>query len=281
MFVVTACCLAMAAGVALAFRWRGYRFGPPMWAASDQNPSALRRTQGLVWMLSVGALTGILVGALVVGPGARLAMRLLAATSPQAQGRITEADQVIGNITASGTLGILIFVGLPAGVAVAVTYVLAAFGLPPGATGGALYGLVVLVVFASRLDPLRAENPDFDIVGPGWLSVLTFTTLAVITGATVACFSGRLAAALPPPRPWWTLWLVPLSFLTIMSLVLGEPWLAAAVVVGGAVYVLAGPLSRSRPMLERSGVLAMRALLAAIALTALPGFASAAFEIVT
>ncbi len=45
-------------------------------------------------------------------------MRLLAATSPEAQGVLTEADQVVGDITLSGTVGFFVFAGLPFGLAV-------------------------------------------------------------------------------------------------------------------------------------------------------------------
>ena len=42
-------------------------------------------------------------------------MRLLAITSPDAHGAITEAEATIGEITLGGTLGFVVFVGLPAG----------------------------------------------------------------------------------------------------------------------------------------------------------------------
>jgi hypothetical protein len=54
--------------------------------------------------------------------------------------------------------------------------------LPAGRLGGVVFGVGLLVVFGTTVDPLRRDNPDFDIVGPGWLSVLVFASLAVAFG---------------------------------------------------------------------------------------------------
>jgi hypothetical protein len=43
--------------------------------------------------------------------------------------------------------------------------------LPAGWVGGLASGVLLLVVAGTRLEPLRRGNPDFDLVGPGWLSV--------------------------------------------------------------------------------------------------------------
>ena len=84
-------------------------------------------------------------------------MRLLAVTSPEAQGVLTEADQVVGEITLGGTLGFFVFAGLPFGLAVGIGYALASFVLPRGLLGGAIFGAAMLVVFGSATDPLWAE----------------------------------------------------------------------------------------------------------------------------
>ena len=136
-------------------------------------------------------------------------MRLLAATSPESKGFLTEAQESVGRITLGGTIGFIIFVGLAFGVAAGLTYVFVSFALPRGIGGGILFGAALLVVFGSHIDPLVPENHDFAIVGPGWLAVVAFTALAVLTGAVTAPFAGRVAAALPAPRPRWTWWLVP------------------------------------------------------------------------
>ena len=82
-------------------------------------------------------------------------MRLLAAASPEAQGQITEADQVVGQISLSGTLAFFTFVGLPFGLAIGAAYALAAFVLPRGMLGGAIFGVGALVVFGSTPGPVE------------------------------------------------------------------------------------------------------------------------------
>src|SRR5215218_272648 len=69
--------------------------------------------------------------------------------------------------------------------------------LPAGWVGGLAYGVLLLVVAGTRLEPLRRDNPDFDLVGPGWLSVAAFTALVVFHGMLVAALAGRLSRALP------------------------------------------------------------------------------------
>jgi len=196
------CGVLVVVAVVLAWSWRGYALSLPTWAAPVDGGSA-RPARAFTWLAAVALLTGLLVGVLVVGPAGRLAMRLLAATSPDAQGRTTEADQVVGQISLSGTLAFFIFVGVPFGLAVGVAYALAAFILPRGMAGGAVFGIASLVVFGSTLDPLRSDNPDFDIVGPGWLSVTVFAVMAVLTGMLTAPIAGRLGAALAYLRKWW------------------------------------------------------------------------------
>ena len=69
-----------------------------------------------------------------------------------------------------------------AGLAVAgpIAGVLAGALLPTGRLGGAVLGLVLLVLVGAQIEPLRADNFDFDLVGPDWLSLLAFTVLAAI-----------------------------------------------------------------------------------------------------
>jgi hypothetical protein len=50
---------------------------------------------------------------------------------------------------------------------------------------------------SKRLEPLRRDNPDFDLVGPGWLSVATFAALVVFHALLVAALAGRLSRAVP------------------------------------------------------------------------------------
>jgi hypothetical protein len=153
-----------------------------------------------LWYLTVAVTSGLGAGILAAGAGGRLVMRLLAVTAgADAQGRITEAEQLVGRITVDGTLGFVVFTALLFGLASGLVYVLVHRWLPAGWGGGLAYGVLLLVVAGTRLEPLRRDNPDFDLVGPGWLAVATFAALVVFHGLLVAALDGRLSRAVPLP----------------------------------------------------------------------------------
>src|SRR5215213_11466994 len=78
-----------------------------------------------LWYLAVALLSGAAAGILAAGAGGRLVMRLLAVTAgADAQGRITEAEEVVGRITVDGTIGFVLFTGLFVGLPSAVGYLL-------------------------------------------------------------------------------------------------------------------------------------------------------------
>jgi hypothetical protein len=274
MAVMVVCGLAVAVALVLAVRWRHRellldpRSGAPF-------PTRLR---GLGRLLLVGYLTGLVVGALVIGPAGRLAMRLLASTSPDAQGRITEADEVVGRITVGGTIGFVVFVGLGFGVAVGLIYVFLARAFPHGLLGGALYGAVLLVIFSWSIDPLREENPDFDVIGPGWLAVATFAVMAVVTGVVIAPFAGRIDATLREPPRRWLWWALPIGVLGAPLLAgLSEAWAAVVVIVIGCVAYLSW--SGIERVLRGRGLWALRALVGTAVLVTLTGFVPAVLDI--
>ena len=129
-------------GVGLAVRWGrlDFRTPPPVECAgfAEQAKRAL-------WFLDIGMVGGVVGGLLAAGAGGRLAMRLLAVTAGDgAQGRITEADEVVGEITVGGTVGFVVFGGLFAGLVCAVIYLLLRKWLPSGLVGGLVLGALVL-----------------------------------------------------------------------------------------------------------------------------------------
>jgi hypothetical protein len=161
-----------------------------------------RALQSALAAVAIGFASGLVAGALAAGAGGRLVMRMLALTSPAARGQITEADAVVGSISADGTLGLLAFcafLGIPMGL----LYVLLRRFLPVGRAGGVCFGVLLLVLAGTRLEPLRANNADFALVGPGWLAVLGFGAVVVFYGMLVAALAERMSLALPwaTPRP--------------------------------------------------------------------------------
>ncbi|MGI8809190.1 MAG: hypothetical protein ACR2KK_15395 [Acidimicrobiales bacterium] len=266
------------AGVAAVVRWGGLDFQPPddsQQAEDPPSPGAV--ASRYLWYVAVAVVSGVGSGVLVAGAGGRLAMRLLAATAGDAaQGQVTEADQIVGEITADGSIGFIVFNGLFFGLATGALYLLIKRWLPTGRWGGLAYGMLLLIVAAPRIDPLRAENPDFGIVGPGWLAVVVFSAVVLVHGMLVAALAGRYSRTLPPPsrRRRTVLAYVPLLLLAPVAA------LTLILIVAG---ILAVGLSRVQPLMRRlrspTTTVAGTVLLSLVTLVALPGFVSAILDI--
>ncbi len=132
-------------------------------------------------------------------------MRLLAATSPEARGRITGAGEVVGVISVEGTVALISVGGLSAGGLAVVPYLLLRRWLPQGYLGGLGYGVLLLLLVGARLDPLRPDNIDFVVLGPDWLALLSFAALAIAFGVLLTALAARFGRSLPllptPLRP--------------------------------------------------------------------------------
>lgn len=280
--------LLLLGGIGLTLWWGGSRYRP--WELGGEGlvrptdrPTpravALRYLRGV----AVALVGGFWAGALVTGPAMRLVMRLLAATSgDRAQGRLTEADEVVGAIDLGGTLGLHVFGGILPGLLSGALYVVCRRLLPAGRPGGVAFGVLHLVLAATRIDPLRPDNPDFDLLGPGWLSVLTFGVAAVVHGMAVVAFANRYSALVPPAgdRRSRTRALLPL-LLPALFLVPG----AAALVPILAGLVATVALSRLAPLVRaaRGGsvVVAGRVAVLAVSLALLPGTVTGLWDIAT
>lgn len=197
--------IVLASGVAATVWWGGLVYVP--WPTSsvsgagsgsgrdvDASPTMRTVTVEYARGVAIVLVSGFCVGALVTGPAIRLIMRLLAVTAgDDAQGRITEAGEVVGNVELGGTISLVIFGGVLTTLLSAAIYVSTRRWLPPGRLGGVTFGALHLVFAATVIDPLRRDNRDFDIVGPGWLSVTTFTVACVLHGMAVMAFANRYA----------------------------------------------------------------------------------------
>jgi hypothetical protein len=144
----------------------------------------------------------------------------------------------------------------------------AAAGLLAAGAGGAAFGALLLVLAGTRLEPLRPGNPDFDLVGPGWVSVVAFAALVLFHGMLVAALAGRLSRSVPLLGP--TLPAVA-AHLPLLLLALGSVALVAAAV--GAVAVLASQVPAVvAAWHDQRALMAGRVVLGLVALVALPSF---------
>src|SRR5215218_203891 len=146
-----------------------------------------------------------------------------------------------------------------------------------GRAGGLAFGALLLVVAGTRLEPLRRSNPDFDLVGPGWVSVAAFTVLVVFHGALVAALAGRLSRAVPllAARPGAFAVHAPL-----LLLVLPGPSVALVLIIVGVLVVLASRIPTVVAAWHGRRLLVLgRVALALITLVALPGFTMAIVDI--
>ena len=281
MWVIVGCIVLVVVGLLAIVRWGGLAVQPPPAPADNDTVPAARPPVSLVvrrylWYLTLAISAGVGAGILAAGAGGRLAMRLLAVTAgPTAQGRITEADQVVGRISAEGTLGFIVFTGLFFGAASGAAYLLLRRWLPGGRTGGVAFGALLLILAGTRLEPLRPGNPDFDLVGPGWVSVAAFAALVLFHGMLLAALAGRLSRAVPllALTPRAIIAHVPLLLLALGSVALVAAIVGVAVVSASQVPAVAGVWR------DRRLVTAGRVILSLVALAALPSFARAITDI--
>lgn len=282
MVIMGVCGLLLVAGVALLAAVGGSSVRPPGADGAGEGSSGqpappsqvLRR---YVWYVTVAVGSGAVAGLLVAGAGGRLAMRLLAVTANDAaQGRTTEAEEVVGRITVGGTIGFMIFSALFFGVLSGALYLLVRRWLPGGWLGGLAFGGLLLVMAATRIDPLRADNPDFDIVGPGWVATVAFGALVLAHGVLVAGLAGRYSQVLPLISPERRAVAAHLPLVVLLPVF---PVVAFIAAIGMVVVAL----SRIQPLVDalrsRRAVMAGRVLLGGASVVALPSFVSSVVDI--
>jgi hypothetical protein len=278
MGVMLICGVLLLAGVIAVVRWGGDELRPPAPAADALQTGWAVVARRYVWYLAVGIAAGLGAGVVVAGAGGRLVMRLLAVTAGEdAQGLETEAEEIVGRITFGGTVGFIVFTAIFAGLLTGPLYLLIRRWLPRGRLGGLAYGALLLAVLATRVDPLRAGNTDFELVGPGWLAAAAFGTLVLLHGMLVAALAARYSAALPliarDPRAL-------LGHAPLLVLVPVVPALAIAL-IGGVAAVALGPVRAVGAWLSsRRALVTGRVVLGAIGAAALPGAIATVAEIV-
>jgi hypothetical protein len=158
------------------------------------------RAWEVVREIAIGGVAGLLGGILVVGLGGRLFMRISALVDPAAAGQITSNGEVVGRITLSGTMALVMFAGLYFGVVAGVLWVIASPWIPGrGFVRAAITGLIAACVAAFFV--VRAAEPDFRRLEPAAANVAMLLVLAGALGVVVALIDSGLRRRLPPIDP--------------------------------------------------------------------------------
>lgn len=162
---------------------------PSLLTAESKRRERLRqsiRTVGGVF--TAGAIAGVLV----LGVVGRLVMRILGATSGNAQGKLTDAGEIVGEITFGGSFAFLVFVGLGGGIVSAAGYLFIRTWLPAKAgLAGLIFGILVIGTLGVS-DALAPENVDFAILRPLWLAILLIVGTGFLFATTFTAIAARL-----------------------------------------------------------------------------------------
>lgn len=257
---------AFAVAVVWVARWGSL---PVHRSAAPEGSAFASAAWSLAAVLSAGAVAGAVVGGLL----ARLVMRIAAGVSPElVQGRVTEADENIGEVTFGGTMGIIVFVGLGAGILAAIVYLVARPWLPVTArAAGVIIGIIVMGVIGPA-DPIDPDNIDFELLSYDSLTVGLILGGAVVFGLAFAALAARFDVAAQGTSPYR--WLLFGGFLILVFVPLA---VAAAVYLAGRT-LFPGKL---RAVLERRGPqVAGRVLLSLVVVAMVGRLALVSWEII-
>jgi len=181
----------------------------------DEGDTWRTRARAELGAVCAAVAAGAIGGLLAIGMGGRLMMRLLAATSPNATGRLTDADEVVGAVTGGGT-GFLLAAGTFIGVVGAIGYLSARRLLPARSLAAGFVGAGIAGGLLARpswlLDP---ENRDFEILEPTWFAVALFIAVIALGPLTIAVLVDRWVLTWPRPKlsVRWIAGMLPLALL--------------------------------------------------------------------
>lgn len=143
-----------------------------------------------------GGLAGLLAGILVAGIGGRVVMRAAALLVPDAAGQLTDNGNRIGDITLSGTLGLVLGGGVFFGLAGAVIWVVVSPWIPGGVRRRAILAMPVAVALTG-VSLIQARNPDFLVLRHNVPTVMLLVALVALAGLAIATIDAWLDRRLP------------------------------------------------------------------------------------
>lgn len=177
-----------------------------------RQESEATRTPALVIVREVAAsgIAAVVAGVIAGGVGGRLVMRLAALIDPARIGFRTENGNRIGDITSEGTVALVLFGGLFAGMAAATVWVVVRPWLPerrlPRYSAAA-----VAAVALTGFTVVEGDNLDFSILEPAVASVVMFVSIVVLAGLLTVWLDRRLVAKWRGAR-----WFTPIALLVLL-----------------------------------------------------------------
>jgi hypothetical protein len=125
-------------------------------------------------------------------------MRLAAIVVPTAAGSFTENGNRIGEITLSGSLGLILFGGLFFGLAGGTVWVVVSPWIPAAGLRRAILAAPIAVVLTGSA-LVQGDNPDFLILQHDTGVVAMLLALVAVAGSSIALVDGWLEPRLPRP----------------------------------------------------------------------------------
>ena len=162
--------------------------------AAERSGSAA--AQAIVRDIARGGLAGLVTGLLVAGVGGRLVMRIAALLVPGSAGAFTENGNRIGDVTLSGSLALIVFVGLLGAVAFGVAWVVVSPWLPRSTLGRGLVPIPAAIALGA-FGLVDGANPDFDVLGHDPRVVGALLALIALIPPVLALADRWLEARLP------------------------------------------------------------------------------------
>jgi hypothetical protein len=145
--------------------------------------------------ISRGGIAGLLVGLVGAGVGGRIAMRLAALLVPTSAGSLTQNGNRIGEITLSGSLGLLL-TGAVIGLLAGTVWVVVSPWIPGTGLGRALL-VAPIAVSLGAIGLIEANNPDFSTLQHDPRVVAVLLVLVAMIGFLFPLVDGWLDRRLP------------------------------------------------------------------------------------
>jgi hypothetical protein len=147
--------------------------------------------------VTAGLFAGALAGGIAGGLGGRLAMRVTALMATDAeQGTLTEAEEVVGDVSVGGSVALVFFGGILIGLLGGLIYaVVARWFADAGRWRGLTFGVYLCLALGWTV--IEGDNFDFSTLGSVWVNVLMFAGVFVLFGVVIAPVYSWLGRHLP------------------------------------------------------------------------------------